>query len=122
MANQRISNNGKEVAVAVDVFLAKDGKFWIAYCPALNLSSYGDTKEDAKQAFDEAVHIFIKDTKAKGTLEKVLLGLGWTLQQQPRPIYDPPTYTQNQVREQLHLKPTSINIERVNFPITPAMC
>ncbi len=75
----------------VQVFLIPEGDQVVAYAPALELSTYGDSKEDAKQAFAEVLDIFVKDTQAKGTLEKVLLDLGWKLQQKPVVNYEPPS-------------------------------
>ncbi len=120
--SQWLFTYGKNMTVEVDIFFAKEGGYWVVYCPALNLSSYGDSREDAHQAFDEAVRIFVNDTTAKGTLEKVLIGLGWKLQYMPKPVYDPPVYTARQVSEQLQVKPAHITVERTLFPITPAAC
>ena len=74
----------------VQVFLIPEGDAYVAYAPALELSTYGDSAEDARQAFGEALDTFVQDTQAKGTLEKVLLGLGWKLQQRPVINYEPP--------------------------------
>jgi predicted RNase H-like HicB family nuclease len=82
------SNGDLHLNVEVALYIEDD--IWVAYCPALNLSSYGDDQEDAIEAFKEAMTIFIKEVTRKGTLEKVLLQLGWTLQQKPQAIYDTP--------------------------------
>jgi predicted RNase H-like HicB family nuclease len=65
--------------VSVPVFLIEEDAQWVAWCPALEVSSYGDTEEEAKQAFEDAVEIFIEETAQRGTLEKELLRMGWTL-------------------------------------------
>ena len=75
----------------VQVFLVSEDDVFVAYCPALELSSYGDSIEDARHAFGEAMQIFVHDTQAKGTLEKELLKLGWKLQQRPIVNYEPPS-------------------------------
>ncbi len=90
MNTHRIKHDEKKLTVQVQVFLIPDGNQHVAYCPALELSSYGSSPDDAKTAFAEAMEIFVADTQAKGTLEKVLLGLGWTLQQHPVARYEPP--------------------------------
>jgi predicted RNase H-like HicB family nuclease len=77
------------VEVSLDV-LIKDGDYIVSYCPALELSSFGDTEADAKKAFDEAVDIFLQETSKKGTLEKVLLNLGWQLRKLPSVSFLPP--------------------------------
>jgi len=86
-----IKTDGKDtVEVSLDVLLIKDGDYIVSFCPALNLSSFGDTESDAKSAFDEAFNIFIEETQKKGTLEKVLLNLGWQLKKLPMPSFLPP--------------------------------
>ncbi len=90
MKKQAIKKSIKSVEVQVDVVLIKEGEFFVALCPSLNISTYGDSEQDAKKSFDEALHIFIEETDKKGNLEKELLKFGWTLQQQPEAFYKPP--------------------------------
>ncbi|MDX2048619.1 MAG: hypothetical protein SFU87_17665 [Chitinophagaceae bacterium] len=87
---QSITKSGSFTKVQIDVVLIKEGDFFVAYCPSLELSSYGSDEQEAKTAFDEALDIFLDDTQKKGTLEKVLLKLGWSLRQMPKPSYVPP--------------------------------
>lgn len=89
-APQRIKKTPGGITFEVQVFLVPEGEQVVAYCPALELSTYGDSREDAKSAFSEVLASFVKDTQAKGTLEKVLLELGWKLQQKPVVKYEPP--------------------------------
>ena len=90
MKKQIIKKSARSVEVQVDVVLIKDGEYYVALCPSLNVSSYGQTQVEAKQAFDEALKIFISETDKKGNLEKELLKYGWVLQQQPKLSYTPP--------------------------------
>ena len=87
MAQQRIKHDGKDLTLKVEVFLIREGNQYVAYCPALELSSYGNSAKEAKEAFRGAMDIFIDDTTKKGTFEKELLSLGWTLTQSS---YEPP--------------------------------
>lgn len=57
-------------------FLKEDEQF-VAYTPALDLSTAGKTLEEAKKNFTEAVEIFFDEIVAMGTLEDTLLDLGW---------------------------------------------
>jgi predicted RNase H-like HicB family nuclease len=59
------------------VNILREGKNFIAYTPALDLSTSGKTFEEAKKRFEEVVIIFFEELSQKGTLEEVLLGLGW---------------------------------------------
>lgn len=58
--------------------LREDDQF-VAYTPALDLSTSGDSFEQAKSRFAEAVQIFFEECLTMGTLEKVLSELGWSL-------------------------------------------
>ncbi len=89
--NSLIEKGSDKIIIQINVlFTQEDDNTYIAYCPVLELSSYGDNIEDAKEAFNEALTIFIKETTRKGTLEKELLSLGWTLRKKPEPEYHPP--------------------------------
>ena len=58
------------------VFLREQDKF-IAYSPALDISTSGDTFEQAKKRFTELVGIFFEEINKKGTTQNVLENLGW---------------------------------------------
>ena len=103
--------------VNVQVYLGQQGDYYVAYCPALELSSYGDSEKDAKEGFEEALNIFLKDTYEKGTFEKVLLKLGWSLKQRPKPIYTPPHFTKDSLRKFDHHPPKRHFTERVSIPL-----
>ena len=90
MKKETVKKMAMSVEVQVDVVLLKDGEYYVALCPSLNVSSYGQTQKEAKQAFGEALKIFISETDKKGNLEKELLKYGWVLQQQPKLSYTPP--------------------------------
>ncbi len=61
----------------LSVSILKEGKRYIAYTPTLDLSTSGKTYEEARKRFEEIVTIFFEELVKKGTLEEVLLGLGW---------------------------------------------
>ncbi len=77
----------KALAIEVEVLLVKEGDYWVSYAPSLELSSYGDSRAEAKKGFSEALSIFIDDTIKKGTLERLLIDYGWTLSSK---AYHPP--------------------------------
>ncbi|MFH1412784.1 MAG: hypothetical protein ABIG10_02030 [bacterium] len=59
------------------VSFLKEGNKYIAYTPALDLSTYGKSYQEAKKRFEEIVNIFFEELINKGTLEDVLSNLGW---------------------------------------------
>lgn len=54
----------------------EDGQF-VALCPELNVSSYGDTPAAALQALQEVVGLFLEECQAMGTLDVVLEEAGY---------------------------------------------
>ncbi len=62
---------------SLPVSILKEGKYFIAYTPVLDLSTSGKSYKEAKLRFNEAVQIFFEELIEKGTLEKVLADLGW---------------------------------------------
>jgi predicted RNase H-like HicB family nuclease len=62
------------------VVIMKEGDKFVAYTPALDLSTYGNTLKEAQDNFSEAVTIFFEELKEMGTTDEVLNSLGWTKQ------------------------------------------
>jgi len=75
----------------VSISFYKEGRQFIAYCPALDLSSCGETFEEAKKNFTEALDIFFAETVKMGTLEDVLVECGWKKVSRPKLHWKPPT-------------------------------
>lgn len=112
-APQKVRNS---INVNIELILFEEDGIWVAYCPALELSSYGDNENEAKQAFEEAMSIFLSETDRKGTLERYLLKLGWQLQQKPKPVYNPPTISLRREQRLLRRKSHIYN-EKVRIPV-----
>lgn len=116
MTNNKIPKDHKSFNVDVQVALFKEDDIWVAYCPALEVSSYGDDEEEARSAFEEAMQIFLAETERKGTLEKYLLKLGWQLQQKPKPFYNQPHLSIQENRRLIEKSPQIYN-ERPAIPV-----
>jgi predicted RNase H-like HicB family nuclease len=54
----------------------EDGQI-VALCPELNVSSFGDTPEEALASLQEAVSLFLEECQRMGTLEAVLEEAGY---------------------------------------------
>ena len=67
----------KPSQINLRVDFIKQGKSYIAYAPALDLSTSGKTLKEAQKRFEEAVDIFFEETVEHNCLEKVLTELGW---------------------------------------------
>jgi len=63
--------------IKLSVLIFREGKYFIAYSPVLDLSTSGKNYEEVKQRFNEIVKIFFEELASKGTLGEVLKELGW---------------------------------------------
>lgn len=107
MALQYVTDKQNTVEVGVEVMLVKDGDYIVATCPALELSSFGKTEDEAKEAFHEALSVFMEDLIERQTLERALLDLGWTLRKRPTVEYRPPAQPLRTQQAQPALQPFS---------------
>lgn len=63
--------------VQIPVSFLREGKRFVAYTPALDLSTSGKTFEEAKKHFEEASELFFEELARMGTLDETLTNLGW---------------------------------------------
>ena len=78
------------------VVYLQEGKYIIAYTPALDLSTQGRTLEEAKKNFHEAVELWFESCVEMGTLEKALANLGWQIRKSGKHKgFMPPRVIQN---------------------------
>jgi len=75
----------------IPVIFFQEGNKVIAYSPALDLSTCGDTEQQAHSRFTEAVRIFFKEAAKMGTLSEVLEECGWQKDPHKR-VWSPPEY------------------------------
>jgi len=57
--------------------LFEEDEQFVALCPELTVSSFGDTPETALRALQEVVSIFLEECQQMGTLEVVLEEAGY---------------------------------------------
>ena len=67
--------NMSSITLKVNVF--KEGDVYVALCPLLDVSSFGDDIEHAKNSLKEALEAFLEECEAMGTLEEVLEETGF---------------------------------------------
>jgi len=63
------------ISIRIEIF--KEGDVYVALSPELNVSSFGETIEDAKKSVREAIEAFIEECETMGTLEEVLEETGF---------------------------------------------
>ena len=54
-----------------------EGDCFVGYCRELDVSSFGDTPEDASSSLQEAVEAFLEGCEYLGTLEDVMVDSGF---------------------------------------------
>jgi hypothetical protein len=79
-------------AVNLPVTIFKEGKSYVAYSPALDLSTSASTYKKAQIRFSEIVEIFLEELLEMGTLDMVLKDLGW---QKIKSNWQPPVVISN---------------------------
>ena len=76
-----MSYSQEEVApmnnLSFTVHLFREGETYVAYVPELDLSSCGDTREQARVNINDAVRGFIEVAEDKGTLNEILEEAGY---------------------------------------------
>lgn len=65
------------IQFSLPVIVMKEATGFVAYSPALDLSTVGETFDKAKAMFEEAVGIFFEEIVEKGTVDQALEELGW---------------------------------------------
>jgi len=75
----KLDYKDKSVNVSLAMYLFREEKSYIIYCPALDLSAYGDTEEHAKDSFADVFEITIKYMLNKNSIREDLLNHGWQI-------------------------------------------
>lgn len=68
----------KKLAIKIPVQIIKEDNVFVAYTPALELCTQGDTYEESEQMLGEMIQIFFEECIERGTIEQVLTECGWT--------------------------------------------
>lgn len=82
--------SGTTWKVKIPVSIFKEGKMFVAYSHALDLSSCGKTQKEAHSRFAGAVKLFLDKLEEMGTLDEVLIELGWRKKSHPQKCWIPP--------------------------------
>ena len=61
----------------------QEGDVYAFLCTELNVSSFGDSVEEAKSSLKEAVKFFVEECETMGTLEEVLEEAGFNKASEP---------------------------------------
>lgn len=82
----------RKIKFDLDLYMFREEHVVISYCPALDLSSYGNTKKEAIDNFIEMFKMYLEHCSENGTLIKDLKKHGWNIKsQKQRNIKSPST-------------------------------
>jgi len=60
------------VAIDYDVIVFKEDNTYVSYCPELDVSSCGNTVDQAKEMLKTAIRLFVEEAEKMGTLVDIL--------------------------------------------------
>jgi len=63
-----------------DTLIWKEGDTYVSYCPQFDVSSCGDTVEEARRMLKEAIRLFVEEAEKMGTLQTILEESGFHLE------------------------------------------
>jgi len=63
--------------IEFDGLVFKEGETFIAYCPKLDVSSCGNTIDEARKNLKTAVRLFLEEAAKMGTFEDILKESGY---------------------------------------------
>lgn len=66
-----------KIHISLPVSIFKEASVFVAYTPALDISTAAGTLADVKKKFANLVTIFFEELERKGTTDEVLESLGW---------------------------------------------
>ncbi|MEK7535681.1 MAG: hypothetical protein AAB590_01540 [Patescibacteria group bacterium] len=69
----------KNLKFNIQFDILREGKSFIAYSPALDLSTHAKTLKKAKERFTEAMELYFESLIAHDKLEETLHNLGWSI-------------------------------------------
>lgn len=71
----------KDLSFTLPVVITKLGKRFVAYTPALDISTSGKSERDVREKFETLANLFFEEIIEAGTVAAVLTELGWKKEQ-----------------------------------------
>ena len=81
--------------IEFDAIIFQEGTSFIAYCPELDVSSFGHDVDQARHSLKTAVRLFIEEAQKLGTLDDILKEAGY--QRDPNGIWKSPRIVATEV-------------------------
>lgn len=109
-----VSASRDHLKLNVDIYVFKEHRYYVSYCPSLDISTSGTSKEDALANFRERLEIYVETCLEKGTLWDDLKKHGWAVNK--RNVTPPPFSVLVQKREVSDLLGGSLDYQKIRTP------
>jgi len=76
---QTLHDGRQSIEAIIETYVVKEGRYWTVVSPALRVSGYGTTEEEAQASFKTGTDLFFEEATEKGSLAQLLISYGWTL-------------------------------------------
>jgi predicted RNase H-like HicB family nuclease len=83
--------------VEFDAIVFQEATTYVAHCPELDVSSCGDTLDQARQNLKTAVRLFLEEAEKLGTLEDILQECSFQLS--PKGVWISPRLVSTEVMQ-----------------------
>jgi hypothetical protein len=85
------SSGDREIDVHLSFIIFNQEGIMVVYCPALDVSGYGKSEEEAFKSFEISLGEFLLYTNNKETFTSELQRMGWTIKKSKyKPMIPPP--------------------------------
>ena len=85
----KLSSDNHIVSVRIPIIQFEEDNNQIIYCPALEVSGYGNSESEAKKSFEISLAEFFKYTLHKKTLYNEMRRLGWKVKKSMSKAHPP---------------------------------
>ena len=75
----QFTTGGSTVRAKLEMYMFQEDGVYIVYCPALDLSAYGQNEEEARKAFEQTFEMHFTYCINKKSLYEDLKKHGWTI-------------------------------------------
>ena len=78
------TSEGSTISTELTLISFEEGDVSFVYCPALDLTGYGNDEDEAKKSFSQTLKMYFDDTTNKNTLFQDLEKHGWIIEKQKK--------------------------------------
>lgn len=79
-----LNHNNDKINIRLEILLFEEDNIYIAYSPALDISAYGNSEEEAKEEFGKILEEHLTYCLNKKTIFDDLRAHGWTIKSKKR--------------------------------------